>query len=69
MQSIWTKISEGSFQHLVESMTQKIVKLCRQKEGPALCWQDLPNKVTSVCALKLQNVYVCMYVCGLVNQL
>ncbi len=33
--SIWTKISEEYFQHLVESMPQRIKAVLKAKRGPA----------------------------------
>ncbi len=54
--SIWTKISEECFQHLVESMPQRIKAVLKKKGGPTRYWQGVHNKVASVC------VCVCVYI-------
>ncbi len=45
--SIWTKISEECFQHLVESMPRRIKAVLKAKGGPSK--QGVPNKVASEC--------------------
>ncbi len=47
--SIWTKISEECFQHLVESMPWKIKAVLRAKGGPTQYLQGVPNKVVGEC--------------------
>ncbi len=47
--SIWTKISEECFQHLVKSMTQRIKAVLKPKGGPTRYKQGVPNKVASEC--------------------
>ncbi len=47
--SIWTKISEEYFQHLVESMPQKLKAVLKAKGGSNLVWQGVHNKVASEC--------------------
>ncbi len=44
--SIWTKISEVCFQHLVDSMPQSKAVL-KAKGGPIRYQQCVPNKVAS----------------------
>ncbi len=46
--SIWTKISEEFFQHLVESMPRRIKAVLKAK-GPTRYSQGVPNKVASEC--------------------
>ncbi len=50
--SIWTKISEECFQHLVESMPRRIKAVLKAKAGPTQYKQGVPNKVASVCIYK-----------------
>ncbi len=45
--SIWTKISEECFQHLVESMPRRIKAVLKTKVGPTRYKQGVPNKVAS----------------------
>ncbi len=45
--TIWSKISEECFQHLVESMPRKIRAVLKAKGGQ----QGVPNKVASECIL------------------
>ncbi len=45
--SIWTKISEECFQHLVESIPRRIKAVLKAKGGSTL--QGVPNKVASEC--------------------
>ncbi len=47
--SIWTKISEECFQHLVESMPRIIKAVLKVKAGPTWYKQGVPNKVASEC--------------------
>ncbi len=47
--SIWTKISEEYFQHLVESMPRRIKEVLKAKGGPTQYWQGVHNKVASEC--------------------
>ncbi len=47
--SIWTKISEECFQHLVESMPWRIKAVPKAKEDPTRYSQGVPNKVASEC--------------------
>ncbi len=47
--SLWTKISEECFQHLVESMPRRIKAVLMAKGGPIQYEQGVPNKVTSEC--------------------
>ncbi len=47
--SIWTKISEECFQHLVESMPQRIKAVLKAKAGPTRYKQGVPNKVAGEC--------------------
>ncbi len=47
--SIWTKIFEECFQHLVESMPQRIKAVLKAKRGPNWYLQGVPNKVASEC--------------------
>ncbi len=47
--SIWTKISEECFQHLVESIPQNIKAVLKAKGGPTRYMQGVPNKVASEC--------------------
>ncbi len=49
--TIWTKISEECFQHLVESMPRRIKTVLKAKGGPTRYQQGLPNKVASECVL------------------
>ncbi len=55
--TIWTKISEECFQHLVESMPRRIKTVLKTKGGPTWYRQGVPNTVASVC------VCVCVRVC------
>ncbi len=43
--SIWTKISEECFQHLVESMPWRIKAVLNAKGGPTQYQHGVPNKV------------------------
>ncbi len=43
--TIWTKISEECFQHLVESMPWRIKTVLKAKVGQTWYWQVVPNKV------------------------
>ncbi len=59
--SIWTKISEECFQHLVESMPWRIKALLKAKGGPTRHWQGVPNKVASECMcvyIYIQYIYI-----------
>ncbi len=47
--SIWTKVSEECFQHLVESMSRRIKEVLKAKGGPTQYLQGVPNKVASEC--------------------
>ncbi len=47
--SIWTKISEECFQHLVESMPRRIKAVLKAKGGLTRYLQGVPNKVASEC--------------------
>ncbi len=47
--SIWTKISEECFQHLVESMPRRIKAVLKAKGGPTRYLQSVPNKVAREC--------------------
>ncbi len=47
--TIWTKISEECFQHLVESMPRRIKAVLKTKWGPTRYLQGVPNKVASEC--------------------
>ncbi len=49
--SIWTKISEECFQHLVESMPRRFKTVLKAKGGPTQYKQGLSNKVASECIL------------------
>ncbi len=51
--SIWTKISEECFQHLVESMLRRIKAVLKAKGGLTRYKQSVPNKVASECISKL----------------
>ncbi len=51
IRSIWTKISEECFQHLVESMRQRIKAVLKTKGGPTRYLQGAPNKVVSECTI------------------
>ncbi|XDV35461.1 hypothetical protein PO909_005404 [Leuciscus waleckii] len=53
--SIWTKISEECFQHLVESMPRRIKAVLKAKGGPTRYSQGVINKVAGEC------VCVCVY--------
>ncbi len=53
--SIWTKISEECFQHLVESMPRRIKAVLKAKGGPTRYLQGVTNKVC-VC------VYIYVYI-------
>ncbi len=55
--SIWTKISEECFQHLVESMPQIIKTVLKAKVGPTRYYQGVHNKVAS------KYVYIYIYIC------
>ncbi len=56
--SIWTKISEECFQHLVESMPRRIKAVLKAKGGPTRYQQGVPNKVASECIY----IYICFEV-------
>ncbi len=43
--SIWTKISEECFQHLLEYMPRRIKAVLKTKVGPTRYQQGVPNKV------------------------
>ncbi len=47
--SIWSKISEECFQHLVESMPRRIKAVLKAKGDTTRCKQCVPNKVASEC--------------------
>ncbi len=47
--SIWTKISDECFQHLVESMPRRIKEVLKAKGHPIRYKQGVPNKVASEC--------------------
>ncbi len=47
--SIWTKISEECFQHLVESMPQRIKAVLKAKGRPTRYKQGVPSKAASEC--------------------
>ncbi len=47
--SIWTRITEECFQHLVESMPQRIKAVQEAKGGPSQYYQGVSNKVASEC--------------------
>ncbi len=55
--SIWTKISEECFQHLVESMPRRIKAVRKAKVGPTRYLQGLPNKVASECICACVYIY------------
>ncbi len=59
--SIWTKISEECFQHLVESMPQRIKAVLKAKAGPTGYKQGVPNKVASECIF-LCNIKKYLYI-------
>ncbi len=59
--SIWTKISEECFQHLVESMPRRIRAVLKKKGGPTRNWQGVHNKVACVCMCMCVCVCVCVY--------
>ncbi len=59
--SIWSKISEECFQHLVESMPQRIKAVLKAKAGPTRYKQGVPNKVASECIL-LCNIKKYLYI-------
>ncbi len=40
--TIWTKIPEECFQHLVESMLSRTVAVLKSKEGPTRYYQGIP---------------------------
>ncbi len=46
--SIWTKISEKCFQHLVESMPRRIKAVLKTKEDPTRYYQSVPNKLACI---------------------
>ncbi len=52
--SIWTKISEEYFQHLVESMPRITKAVLKAKRGLTRYKQGVPNKVASECTLSNQ---------------
>ncbi len=54
--SIWTKISEECFQHLVESMPQRIKAVLKAKGGPTL------HRYLCIYIY----IYVCVCVCACV---
>ncbi len=62
--SIWTKISEECFQHLVESMPRRIKAVLKEKVGPTRYKQGVPNKVVSecVCVYIYMYTHMCVYV-------
>ncbi len=59
--SIWTKISEECFQHLVESMPRKIKAVLKAKGGPTRYQQGVPNKVASECVCIYLYIYIYIY--------
>ncbi len=59
--SIWTKISEECFQHLVESMPRRIKAVLKTKVGPTRYQQGVPNKVASECVYIY--IYIYIYIC------
>ncbi len=60
--SIWTKISEQCFQHLVESMPRRIKAVLKAaKWGPTRYLQGVPNKVASECVYTHTHIYIYIY--------
>ncbi len=59
--SIWTKISEEYFQHLVESMQQRNKAVLKAKGGPTRYKQGVPNKVDSECMCLYIYIYSIYY--------
>ncbi len=59
--SIWTRISEESFQHLVESMPRRIKAVLKAKGGPTRYLQGVPNKVASECVCVYIYIYIYIY--------
>ncbi len=49
--SIWTKISEECFQHLVESMPRRIKAVLKANGGPTRYLQGVPTIVASECII------------------
>ncbi len=47
--TIWTKISEECFHHIVESMPQRIKAVLKAKGVASRYWQGVPNKVAREC--------------------
>ncbi len=54
--SIWTKIYDECFQHLVESMPRRINAVLKAKGGPTRYKQGVPNKEASEC------ICICIYI-------
>ncbi len=56
--SIWTKISEEYFQHLVKSMPRRFKALLKAKGGPTRYYQGVPNKVAIECKQRRIFTYI-----------
>ncbi len=56
--SIWTKISEECFQHLVKSVPWRIKAVLKAKGGPTQYQQGVPNKVANECVYIYINIYI-----------
>ena len=66
--SIWTKISEECFQHLVESMPRR--RVLKANGGPTQYWQGVTNKEAIECTKRHTNIQLChtmppKFTCGL----
>ncbi len=58
--SIWTKISEECFQHLVAYMPRRIKAVLKAKGGPTRYYQGVANRVAGECILiKIIIILVC----------
>ncbi len=55
--SIWAKVSEECFHHLVESMPRLIKAVLKAKGGPRY-YQGVPNQVASECVC----IYIYIYI-------
>ncbi len=53
--TIWTKITEECFQHLVESMKRRIKTVLKVKVGPTRYYQGVPNVAS-------QYMYIYIYI-------
>ncbi len=60
--SIWTKISEECFQHIIESIPQRIKAVLKAKGGPTEYKQGVPNKVASESIFHDRQAVICLHV-------